>query len=103
MGRILKARHLALNIDGRQISVMRGDELPANVPDDMVQRLDAAGALEPLPGADVAGSGYESMTVDDLHEMADTRGLTVDGTGANGNVLKSDLVAALEADDRAGG
>lgn len=46
-----------------------------------------------------ASTGYEGQPVDDLRAEADRRGLTVDGTGTDGKVLKSDLVAALKADD----
>lgn len=45
-----------------------------------------------------AGS-YDDQTVEELQAEADRRGLTVEGTGTGGNVLKSDLVAALQADD----
>lgn len=44
---------------------------------------------------------YESHLKDDLQGEADRRGLEVEGTGADGNVVKDDLVAALEADDAA--
>jgi hypothetical protein len=40
---------------------------------------------------------YDSQQVDDLQAEADRRGLEVEGTGADGNVLKKDLVAALKA------
>jgi hypothetical protein len=43
---------------------------------------------------------YESMSVEDLKAEADRRGLTAEGTGKDGNVLKTDLVKALQADDR---
>ena len=47
-----------------------------------------------------AGGSYDSQTVDELQALADSRGLDVEGSGKDGNVLKSDLVAALEASDR---
>lgn len=43
--------------------------------------------------------GYGGRTVDELRAVADSRGLEVEGSGADGRVLKADLVAALEADD----
>lgn len=43
--------------------------------------------------------GYDKQPVEDLQAEADRRGLTVEGTGAGGNVLKKDLVDALAADD----
>jgi hypothetical protein len=59
-------------------------------------------ALEAVVSSD-APETYREMQVDDLQAEADSRGLTVEGTGANGNVLKEDLVTALEADDASKG
>lgn len=42
---------------------------------------------------------YAKMEPRDLMEMATERGLDVKRTGAGGNVLKSDVVNALKADD----
>lgn len=42
---------------------------------------------------------YKSMSPDELKSLAEERGLKVKGTGANGNVKKSDLVEALTEDD----
>jgi hypothetical protein len=50
------------------------------------------------PSAAITGD-YDSHSVEELQVEADRRGLTVEGTGANGNVVKGDLVSALEADD----
>lgn len=47
--------------------------------------------IAPLP------VNYDDMGVEDLQAEADRRGLEVEGTGANGNVLKKDLVDALKA------
>jgi hypothetical protein len=44
-------------------------------------------------------TGYDAQTVDQLQALADTRGLTVEGTGSGGHVVKADLVAALQASD----
>lgn len=52
-----------------------------------------------IGGDSGADKGYEGQTVDELQAEADRRGLEVEGTGKDGNVLKGDLVAALEADD----
>lgn len=62
-------------------------------------RLEALDAVVPAD----APSTYREMSVDDLQAEADSRGLTVEGTGANGNVLKEDLVGALEAHDASQG
>jgi hypothetical protein len=43
---------------------------------------------------------YADQHVDELRAEVEKRGLEVQGSGADGNVLKKDLVAALEADDR---
>lgn len=48
-----------------------------------------------------ASEGYDAQTVDELEAEASRRGIEVTGTGKDGNVLKKDLVAALEADDKA--
>ena len=45
--------------------------------------------------------GYAGMKPEELTAEVEKRELTVTGTGANGNVKKGDLVAALEADDAA--
>lgn len=44
-------------------------------------------------------ANYSKMDKDVLAQMASDRGLEVEGTGANGNVKKSDLVSALTAAD----
>ena len=59
-------------------------------------------ALEADTSGGAGGStDYNDQSVDDLQAEADSRGLTVEGTGANGNVLKADLMTALEEDDAA--
>lgn len=47
------------------------------------------------------GPGYGSQEKDDLEDQARSRGVydSIEGTGANGNILKGDIVRALEADD----
>jgi hypothetical protein len=49
--------------------------------------------------AESTSEGYDEMTVEDLQAEVDRRGLTVAGTGAGGNVLKKDLVGALQHND----
>ena len=78
------------------------------VPPDLVDAYRAAvgdEAAAQTPGQ-AAGSApsqpdYESQAADDLQAEAERRNLTVEGTGANGNVLKKDLIAALRASDSA--
>lgn len=52
-------------------------------------------ALTGTAGDPGATTDYESMTKEELQQEASRRNLTVTGTGADGNVLKSDLVSAL--------
>jgi hypothetical protein len=42
---------------------------------------------------------YESRDKESLQAEADRRDVTVEGTGANGNVTKADLVSALKRED----
>lgn len=66
------------------------------VPPDLVD------AYAEATGESVAASSdtdYSAMGVEELQTLADERKLEVTGTGKDGNVLKSDLVAALEASD----
>lgn len=51
-----------------------------------------------VPTPAVTG-GYDAMSATDLQAEADSRGLSVIGSGSGGNVLKKDLVSALQADD----
>lgn len=68
---------------------------------------DARGyALPEKPKVELAPSNpdaapYLAMKPEDLQAAADERGLSVEGTGKDGNVLKSDLVTALAAHDAA--
>ena len=57
---------------------------------------------EPVSGdGENALEWSESDTVEDLQAVADRAGLDVKGTGADGNVLKGDLVKALRKETRA--
>lgn len=51
--------------------------------------------------AGATSKGYSDMKPEQLAELVAKRELEVTGTGANDNVLKKDMVAALEADDAA--
>lgn len=73
------ATALGISADGEQ-------EVPASAP----------GALG-TPGGDPVD--YASLTKAELEEAAAARGLTVEGSGAGGSVLKTDLVDALAAAD----
>jgi hypothetical protein len=56
-------------------------------------------------GGGNAGADYESMTKVELEALIEARGLgdNVQGSGANGNVLKQDLIDALSAAEQQGG
>lgn len=45
--------------------------------------------------------GWASLTTEQLQDVADARGLDPQGSGSGGGILKRDLIAALESDDRA--
>lgn len=45
--------------------------------------------------AEAAGADLDGMTVAQLTELADTMQLTVEGTGADGNVLRKNLTDAI--------
>lgn len=62
----------------------------------------AAKKEEPAPAADDEDEdeSYDSWSVDDLKAEVEERGVEVEGSGAGGNVLKADLVAALEQHDQ---
>lgn len=71
------------------------------VHDDDFGSVDAPAPSEPSTPEPPADTGYAGMKPEDLAAEAEKRELTVTGTGANGNVKKGDLVAALEAHDAA--
>jgi hypothetical protein len=63
----------------------------------------SADSAAPASGAGDGGEpvDYAAKTVDDLHALAESRGVAVTGTGANGHVVKADLVKALTKADKA--
>lgn len=67
--------------------------------DEQIERLRQTTGVQLV----VEEGGYASQSKDDLQAEAASRGLTVEGTGANGNVTKDDLVAALTAFDEEAG
>lgn len=74
---------------------------PDVVDEPLVENVDP-GSLSPLEEVDEPMGAYDDMSKAELVIEMHERGLNVDavvGTGANGNVLKDDLIAALEADD----
>lgn len=63
--------------------------------DDALESLQRKGAAID----DDETNSWADVDVPDLVTEADERGLKVEGSGKGGNVIKKDLVAALEADD----
>jgi hypothetical protein len=91
-----KSKTLARNVIVGGTLYAAGDTPPKDVADQITNPNAWAGD-EDSDG----GKGYGDMSPEDLKAEAEKRELTVTGTGANGNVKKSDLVAALEAHDAA--
>jgi hypothetical protein len=104
--------------EGKPQTAYQGDKV--DLSDAEIERGTALGAFEgtdpvtaasrePVPSerephespqaANRIDGDYESHTAPRLQQEADRRGLDVTGTGANGNVLKDDLVDALLAHD----
>lgn len=89
---------------GRQLkqSVYAGGELyPAGTAEGDVKAkiADEFWSGDAGSGSSSSSSSYASQSVEELQAEVDKRGLAVEGTGKDGNVLKRDLVAALEQDD----
>jgi hypothetical protein len=69
-------------------------------PVDVPSRAARATAGTPEAGTTVVESrDYSDMPVDELQAEVDRRGLEVTGTGKDGNVVKADLVKALQDSD----
>lgn len=71
-----------------------------NVAPEIAERLvnDGRAVAVEAPAEPILGD-YEAHNVGPLQIEADRRGLTVEGTGTDGRVVKADLVAALTAND----
>jgi pyruvate/2-oxoglutarate dehydrogenase complex dihydrolipoamide acyltransferase (E2) component len=68
------------------------------VPPDLVDAYNAEGGTVADPQAASAPTeDLASKSVPELQALADERGIEVEGTGKDGNVLKDDLVKALSA------
>ena len=71
---------------------------PVELNDDQLKRLRAAGAKV----SEQESEDYSALSKDDLEKEAAERGLEVEGSGADGNVVKDDLISALEQSDERG-
>lgn len=83
--------------------VLAGRATGADIHNAQVDNMKAAEAaakehIATATGEPVSGD-YDGETMHALEQEAERRGLEVEGTGANGNVKKGDLVSALKADD----
>lgn len=97
MAGVMKHTMVVRNPDTLEATaLLAGEPVPDWVTDDLVHpdNFESASAAK-------ESTGYGSQKAGDLQDEADKRGLTVDGTGKDGAVVKADLVAALEADDAA--
>lgn len=90
------------------VALLAGEPVPDWVTDELVHpdNLESAKAAKAASSDSGSGSGaddkgYAGKTPEELTAEAESRGLAVTGTGKGGNVLKGDLVAALEAHDAA--
>lgn len=66
------------------------------VPPDLIDAYHQATGEKPAKD-DEASSRYDSMKVEDLEQLVSDRELQVEGTGKDGNIVKADLIRALEA------
>lgn len=79
-----------------------GEEIDLTVGEAKRIQVIGEGLVPPVELIKPAGAplDYQEMTVPDLEALAEERGIEVSGTGANGGVLKEDLVNALNTYDR---
>jgi hypothetical protein len=97
------SKQLATNVTVEGTTYKAG----STVPKDVADKIDhpRAWATDDAASSSDSGStgeddkGYAGKSPDELKALADERELEVTGTGKDGNVLKGDLVAALEAYD----
>ena len=79
-----------------QRKIMAGTRIPPDLIDAYNEATGGdASAADADTGDARTGDSYDDMKVDDLQAEADRRGLTVEGTGKDGNVVKADLIKAL--------
>jgi hypothetical protein len=100
---VIAAENVIVHDDNLEIDriVIAGQPVPPDLVDAYHEKVGHK-AEEPVADAhsdDSSSSNYADQTVEDLRAEADRRELEVEGTGKDGNVVKKDLVAALEASD----
>lgn len=90
---------IGVDADGNEAIVqtyatgLQGQEI--ELTDAEAKRLIELGAVVDAKSAPL----YSEQSADELAALAKKRGITVQGSGANGNVLKEDLVAAHKTYD----
>lgn len=100
--RVQILKPVPLTVHGHRRLYYRNDLV--DIADEIAERLIADGRADPVAqDATVdehgqrADPAFDELTVEQLQQLADDRGVTAEGTGANGKVLKGDLVKALTA------
>lgn len=88
-----------LTPEQRMDRALNPDLVTAEVPPDPPDP--AGGTGEPVTG-DYDGQNVGPLQAEIERRQAAGRTIEVEGTGQGGNILKTDLVSALEADDAAG-
>lgn len=71
---------------------VREGERPTPADDEPVIEPEADSSAEDGPGSE---PDLDGLTVPELEDLAQQRGVEVEGTGADGRVLKADLLKAL--------
>lgn len=107
-GQIVATEDIVVHDDNLGIDrkLVAGQPVPPDLADAYRAKVGDEQA-ETTPGEDTGGSpdpdpiteDYGSYSPELLQGEVERRGLTVEGTGASGNVVKGDLVSALEAND----
>lgn len=78
---------------GIKRKIMAGQAVPPDLVDAYRKETGEA-PTEPAPDTS-SQVDFDAMSVEDLQARADSLGLTIEGTGSSGKVVKADLVKAL--------
>jgi hypothetical protein len=87
------------------VKVQRKVIAGTRVPPDLIDAYTETTGDTPTEAADEQSSSspdYGAMNVEELQALVDERELEVAGTGKDGNVVKADLVKALQNSDSSG-
>jgi pyruvate/2-oxoglutarate dehydrogenase complex dihydrolipoamide acyltransferase (E2) component len=83
------------------VTVQRKVIAGSPIPPDLIDAYNSAGG-ETAASETASETDYSKLQVEDLEQLAEERGLEVEGTGKDGNVVKADLVKALQHSDTSG-